>query len=163
MIQARGLKAGEKTGVVLPLLLLLSILCMLFGELTCDAACRTDRGNFLAAVLQHENIQILTGTPESFTNVETAAFAVSIGGQNAVSVNAAASARWKEASFRTFKTAVFLAGFLFVGKFLTFVIQKYLLAFLHRKTPDRARFLRELFIQKKKDGKKRGFVLAAEY
>ena len=75
--------------------------------------------------------------------------------------NDAASAFGKGASSRAFRTVVFLAGFLCVGGFPALSSRTCLLAFLYEEKPDRARFLRELFIQKKKDGKKRFFSLSA--
>ena len=155
MIQARGLKADRKPGGLLPLLLLVSILCMFTGELAYDAVYPAEPEELSAAVLLQEEEQVLTGVQETAAAFELPVFDVAAGMQGPASVNGMTSLLWKEAFPQAFRTAVFLAGFLFVGKFPAPVIRKYLLAFPCREAPGHARFLRELFIQKKMDVKKR--------
>lgn len=168
MIQAQG--SYRRPGGMIPLLLIVSILCMLAGELACGSACQTMPQRFPCAVCQtmpqrlssavcrQETVQLLTDMPEEITQNAAAAAA---GARSAV-WNDAASAFGKGASSRAFRTVVFLAGFLCVGGFPVLSSRKCLLAFLYEEKPDRARFLRELFIQKKKDGKKRLPLPAAE-
>lgn len=156
MIQAQG--SYRRPGGMIPLLLIVSILCMLAGELACGSACQTMPQRFPSAVCRQETVQLLTDMPEEITQNAAAAAA---GARSAV-WNDAASAFGKGASYRAFRTVVFLAGFLCVGGFPVLSSRKCLLAFLYEEKPDRARFLRELFIQKKKDGKKRLPLPAAE-
>ena len=157
MIQAQGL--SRRPGGMIPLLLIFSILCMLAGGLACGTVCQTVPRRFPCAVCGEEGIRLLTDKPEEISRPGDLAAAVGV--QNAV-FNDTASAFGKGTSFRACRTVVFLAGFFFVGGYSGLFTRKCLLARLYEEKPERARFLRELSIQKKKDGKKRVFPTAAE-
>ena len=152
MIQARGLWADRRSDLALTFLLLVSILCMITGEFASGTADLAGREGFFAMPWQETEWRILSGKQEAIEEVKNS---VSEKGEDAASAGCASTLLWKSTSPRLSRTAVWLAGFLFMGKFLPFCAGGNLSAFLHRETPDRARFLRELFIQKKKDGKKR--------
>lgn len=155
MIQAQGLR--RRPGGMIPLLLIFSILCLLAGELACGSACQTMPQRFPCAVSRQERLQSLSDLPEEIAQAGAAAET----GARSAALNDMASMFGKGASYRAFKTIVFLAGFFCVGGFPALFTRKCLLAFLYEEKPDRARFLRELFVQKKKDGKKRFFSLSA--
>lgn len=152
MIQARGLWADRGSALALTFLLLVSILCVMKEEPVSGDFDQAGAGYYFAAAWQQETGRTLDGEQEA---VEEISNPMRVDAEDASSGGCASVLLWKNTSTRLLRTAVWLAGFLFMGKFLPFRAGGILSAFLHRETPDRARFLRELFIQKKKDGKKR--------
>lgn len=158
MIQARGLWADRKSGLALMFLLLVSILCMITGELASGGVDPAETEGIFAAAQQTDE-WVLPGEQPA---IEAAEDSVSVDGEDAFASNCASALLWKSTSPKLSRTAALLAGFLFMGKFLLLCAGGNLPAFLHWETPGRARFLRELFIQKKKDGKKRCIFLTAE-
>ncbi|HJA92504.1 MAG TPA: hypothetical protein H9717_05240 [Candidatus Eisenbergiella merdipullorum] len=163
MIHTKGLRTGKRPGGFLPLLLLVSILGMLTWEMACGAAHQAEPEEvFAAALLEKSGQALLVGVQEESPEVESPDFAIASSEGKGAAASASSCLR-KEISFRTLKTVVFLAGFLFAGKNPAFLVRKFLSAFPFPETPHPARFLRELFIQKKKDGKKRRLLLTPEY
>lgn len=152
MIQARGLWADRRSDLALTFLLLVSILCMITEEFASGTVDPAGREGFFAMSWRETEGWILSEKQEAIEEVKNS---VRVDGEDAASAGCASTLLWKNTSPRLSRTAVWLAGFLFMGKFLPFCAGGNLSAFLHRETPDRARFLRELFVQKKKDGKKR--------
>ena len=152
MIQARGLWAGKGLDLMLTFLLLVSMLCMIMGEAADgvsfpakpDAVCTAADGRMEG-----------TAPERGQEAIEEIRASVYVDGEDVSSAGSASVLLWKSTSARLARAAVWLAGFLFMGKMIPFCTGGSLSAFLHRETPGRARFLRELFIQKKKDGKKR--------
>ena len=159
VMQARALWADRRFRGFFPLMLMLSILCMLAGELFCGAADRAWPEGCFALASPQEDVSFSSDAPDPMTAAGASILAT--GSRTAASGNGSSSLFRNEVTSRAVRSAAFLAGFLFIAKILLPSAGWHLSVYSHPEMLRPARFLRELFIQKKKDGKKLSFPLRA--
>lgn len=154
MIQAHALWADRRFRSFSPLLLMFSILCMLASDLFCGTAERRLPEDCFSFVSPAESSACLKDASDT---VAAAGAPIWAAGQNAAAPGNSLSFLFRnEISSRAVRSAAFWAGFLFMGKILIPFNLRHLWSCIRPKPSLlTARFLRELFIQKKKDGKKR--------
>lgn len=157
VIQARRLWADMGFGWTLTFLLFVYILCQAAGDTAVEPSVSFERTASVGSVLQGTQERIVSGGPVLLVDRNISG---PVDAQEAAASDCAAAVLKKSAFLRLQRTAVLPAGFVFAGKFPALCAGGILAAFLIRETSGRARFLRELFIQKKKDGKKRCLPLA---